>query len=201
VGLSTNSFLERAENESNAHLKSLLRLTEKDLWIRTNLYPKLTMFDHRAVSDWYKYLKGEHYDEDYHLATGFAGSEKTPADTTEALPLYQAEFAAAKFSVKKLEAFIRCMAQLQQQGISVVLVRMPVTHALQQLEAQHAPALDAYWQYAEFHDQHTFNGWGMYTTYDGSHLNSRSSHSFSRDLSVYLTGVFLEDVRQIRIRK
>jgi hypothetical protein len=199
VGLSANSFLER--EESNAHLKSLLRITEKDLWIRINLYPKLTMFDHRAVSDLYKYLKGEHYDEVYHLETGFAVSDKTPADTTEALPLYKAEFAAAKFSVKKLEAFKRCLAHLQKQGISVVLMRMPVTNALQKLEAQYAPELEAYWHYAEYHDQHTFNGWGTYTTYDGSHLNSGSAHHFSRDLSVYLKGVYLEDVRQIRIRK
>ncbi len=196
IGLSANSFLERSEGKSNAHLQSLLRISDKDLWMRENWYPHLTCFDNHAVSDLYKFLKREHYDETYHLNSGFAASDKTPADTNEALPLYRVEFKSAKFSTKKLEAFQRYVAQLQKQGIKVVFMRMPVTHAMQKLEAEHAPALEAYWHYAEYHDQHMFNGWGdTYTTYDGSHLNSESAHKFSRNLGVQLASILDKDPR------
>ena len=201
IGLSANSFVERSSSEENAHLNSLLRISDFDLWMRENWYPHLTCFDHRAVSDLYKYLKHEHYDESYHVNTGFAASDKSPADTSEALPLYQAEFKRAAFSARKLEAFQRCVARLQKQKITVVLMRMPVTHAMQVLEAKHAPALEDYWHFAEFHDQHTFKGWGAYTTYDGSHLNSASAHKFSRDLGVYLSGILGKFPERIHLNK
>ncbi len=196
IGLSANSFLDRSEAEENAHLNSLLRISSVDLWMRENWYPHLTCFDNRAVSDLYKYLKHEHYDETYHLKSGFAASDKTPADTNEAVPLYRAEFKNAKFSTKKLEAFQRYVAQLQKQNITVVFMRMPVTHAMQVLEAEHAPALEAFWHYAKYHDQHTFDGWGdTYTTYDGSHINSASAHEFSRNLGVQLKSILGKDPR------
>ncbi|MFM6983892.1 MAG: hypothetical protein ACKOXF_07150, partial [Chitinophagaceae bacterium] len=144
IGVSVNSFLSRTPNESNAHLKSLIQIPAKDRWIRTNWYPHLSMFDSRAVSDLYKYLKHEHYDEQYHLTTGFAASDKTPSDTTEALPLYKNEFSQFVFSESKLKAFDRCINELKAQGIHVVLVRMPVTHAMQVLEDSKGGLLKQY---------------------------------------------------------
>ncbi len=195
IGISVNSFLSRSPKESNAHLKSLMQIPDKDLWFRTHWYPQLSMFDARAVSDLYKYLKHERYDEQYHLTSGFAASDKTPSDTNEALPLYKNEFSQYTFSESKLIAFNRCINELKTQGIQIVLVRMPVTHAMQVLEDSEGELLKQYQYDAEYGDQHVFDGWGTYTTFDGSHLNSESAKRFSKDLGVYLNDIFKEDRR------
>lgn len=195
IGVSVNSFLSRTPKESNAHLKSLIQIPAKDRWIRTHWYPNLSVFDARAVSDLYKYLKREHYDEQYHLTTGFAASDKTPSDTTEALPLYKNEFSRYSFSESKLQAFDRCINELKAQGIQIVLVRMPVTHAMQVLEDSKGELLKQYLYDAEYGDQHVFDGWGTYNTFDGSHLNRESALRFSKDLGVYLYSVFKKNSR------
>lgn len=200
IGVSVNSFLSRTPKESNAHLKSLMQIPAKDRWIRTHWYPNLSVFDARAVSDLYKYLKREHYDEQYHLTTGFAASDKTPSDTTEALPLYKNEFSQYSFSESKLKAFDRYINELKAQGIQIVLVRMPVTHAMQVLEDSKGELLKQYLYDAEYGEQHIFRGWGTYTTFDGSHLNSESAKRFSKDLGVYLNGVFKKD-RRLHLNK
>lgn len=179
IGISANSFTEEAMG--NGHLKSLLKLNRRDLWIRMHLYPHLTSFDAYRISDLYSLMKRQGYYEDYHLATGFAASDRVPMDSATALSDYAIRFAHEKYSGKGEQNFVNAVDHLVQQGIKIYIIRMPTTHAMRAIEEHwQAGRLDSLEielrnKGCEVIDPET----GPYTSYDGSHLDSRSAEKLS----------------------
>lgn len=179
IGISANSFT--SEAMKNEHLKSLLKWNRRDLWIRKHLYPHLTQFDAYKISDLYNLVQEQGYHEGYHLATGFAASNRKPADSTSALAAYATQFARETYSVKGEQDFLRAVDRLMQEHISIYIIRMPTTQAMRMLEDRWlAGRLDSL--EVKLRNKGCaviVPAIGPYTSYDGSHLDGKSAQRLS----------------------
>jgi hypothetical protein len=183
IGVSANAFL--PESIRNNHIRSLLEWNQKDVWIKKHLYPYLQCFDpYHPISTLFKMRKGERYDEDYHIKSGFAASNKTPLDSGSALEAYRLKFEQQQYDTIAGENFIRYVEQLRTNGVKVILVRVPCTFAMKQLEDKYTHG-----QFNVLREKLSLRGFtwiepaGDYTSYDGSHLDSRSAELLSGELA------------------
>ncbi len=189
IGVSVNGLLDRPKELSNEHLKSVLKWTEKDKLIKQYAYPHLTMFDQRAVSDLYKYIKGEQYFENYNIHNGFAESNKVPVDSNEALPLYVEEFKTA-VSTQKLHDLNKQLQSLVKEGYRVVLLRMPISNEMYQLEESKTQLLSAFLDSCKSKSIEVITPYGHFSTYDGSHLQAESAEELSRQIGLHFLTYF-----------
>jgi hypothetical protein len=184
IGVSVNGLLDRPSKHSNEHLKSIIQWSEKDKWIKQHLYPHITMFDQRAVSDLYKYLKGEQYYESYNINNGFAKSNKVPVDSNEALPLYKEEF-KIPLSIRKLNDLNHQIQALSQEGYRVILIRMPISLEMYQLEEQKTNQLSLFLDSCRSNSIEVITPRGQFRTYDGSHLQAESAEELSKQIGLH----------------
>lgn len=188
LGVSVNSFL--PSSLSNEHLYTWLNKDRKDRFMKQNIYPLLKGFDAYAVSDFYKFYKGEEYREKFSPATGFVGSDKKPADSSSAILPYLEQFQEETAEQDAVDEFIQKLPELRSKGIRVVLVRIPVTQEMKTIEDVASLGL-----YEQIRDRVRNLGfecpelnWSDLQSYDGSHLDSESAVIYSRRLGHYLLG-------------
>lgn len=189
IGVSVNGLLDRPSESSNEHLKSVLKWSDKDKLIKQYLYPHITMFDQRAISDLYKYIKGEQYVENYNIKNGFAKSNKIPVDSNEALPLYQEEF-KTPISIAKLYDLKKQIQTLSKEGYRVVLIRMPISNEMYQLEEQKTNLLTDFLDSCRSNSIEVIMPQGHFSTYDGSHLQAESAEELSKQIGLHFITYF-----------
>ncbi|MCC6817747.1 MAG: hypothetical protein IT245_02505 [Bacteroidia bacterium] len=187
IGVSANSFMTSSIN--NTHFKSVQAWSNKDKWIKTNIYPKLNFFDHHALSDIYKFYKGEAYYENYDLMTGYAASDRYPFDSSSALSPYKQQFENESYSYSAETAFKSKVLQLKSLGYEPILVRMPCAQSMINLEDS-ATNNSVKKLLTSISNQGvlvmpTFNS-SDFLSYDGSHLSSQSARHFTELFMQYL---------------
>lgn len=186
IGVSANAFL--PSSLENEHFNSILKWKGADIWIRRHLYPKLRYFDHRAVSDLYKHLKGEHYYEDYRTHNGFAASSKVPSDSNSAIDAYRMQFERESYNKSAELRFKKILFRLKRENIRCVLVRIPCSSAMIELEDNAVGGkIELLLEDLEREGfQVVRTSSEAMKSYDGSHLDSTSAALFSRQLAELL---------------
>jgi hypothetical protein len=183
IAISANSFL--PESLENGHIKSLLKWGQQDIWIKKNLYFRLTCFDPYAFSDIYSISKGEKYLEQFHLLSGFSASNKIPLDSGSALQAYKEQFRRQQYSIAAEESFLHYLDLLKSRGIKVIALRMPISYEMKQLEDESTG-----YKLERLRKQMEASGikwieisdYG-YISYDGSHLTAESANRFSSEIA------------------
>lgn len=124
-----------------------------------------------------------YYEQDFH-DDGWIGSLRVPADTTEALGVYEAELTGHAIDPVLVRELLDQTRAWTAAGVRVVAFRPPTTDDVEALEnrllgfdetalaAQFAAAGGTWLEFANT----------PYRTYDGSHLRRESAVAFSRDL-------------------
>lgn len=186
ITISANSFM--SGSIDNRHYHSVESWSPTDKYLRTELYPWISFFDNYNVSDLYKTFKHEAYYEHFGLGTGFAASDKVPLDSNSALPAYRKQFELEQYSKAAELSFKRYVLRLKSKGYRVLVLRMPCTNAMLQLEDSATnraiPLLLKEMQAGGIMVM-PFYSEGM-ISYDGSHLRSESSRAFTYHLMDYL---------------
>jgi hypothetical protein len=180
IGVSANSFLK--ESLQNSHLRSLEQWDHKNVWIKKHLYPGLTFFDPVAPSDLYKLYKGEKYIEEYHLSYGFAASDKIPLDSSSALKAYQQQFKGEPFQGKSEDSFINMIKRFKAKGITVKVIRIPVSGSMKTLEDAYI-GIDPLLDILDRSGVKRIRPVGHFISYDGSHLTAASARELSQQVA------------------
>lgn len=175
-GITPSSFTEEASK--NEHLKTLEKISSKDLWIRKNIYPYLQFFDSYNLSEIKKAIKHESYSQECQ-ADGFIYSNKFPSDSLAALNDYTAYFKRTSLSKLQLNKFLNILKQLNSRGIRCYAFRVPISSPMSVLESQYFD-FDAF----KIKLESTGAQWISipqygFISYDGSHLNGPSANKLS----------------------
>lgn len=178
-GISPSAFTNEAIK--NEHFHSLKKINNKDLWIRKNLYPKLTFFDAYSLAEIKKYLNKEAYSQ-ICRADGFIESNKSPSDSNAALSAYEDYFKHNAISDRHQQKFIDYVKFLQKKGIKCFAFRVPTALTMTNLE-------NSIYDNQSFINKMTEAGihWISvpqfgFNSYDGSHLTSACANKLSQIL-------------------
>jgi hypothetical protein len=163
----------------NEHFHSLKKINKKDLWIRKNVYPKLTYFDAYSLAEIKKYLNKEAYSQ-ICRADGFIESNKSPADSTAAISAYEDYFKLNVISDLQQQKFISLLRILQSKGIKCFALRVPNALPMTFLENN---VFDN--QLFKLKINQTGAHWfaipqNGFQSYDGSHLSGASANKLSQ---------------------
>lgn len=175
-GITPSSFTNEASK--NEHLKSLEKISTKDLWIRKNIYPYLSFFDSYNLSEIKKAIKNESYSQ-VCQADGFIYSNKFPVDSLAALQDYSDYFKRTSISESQQIKFLNLLKELNVRGIKCFAFRVPVSSPMSKLESQYFD-FEAFKIKLESIGTHWIsvpqNG---FISYDGSHLDGPSANKLS----------------------
>ncbi len=178
-GITPSAFTQEASK--NEHFKSLKRISDKDLWIRKNIYPFLGGFNSYSLSEIKKAFNHEAYYQDCQ-ADGFIYSYKVPSDSMAAINSYIDYFKRTSISELQQSNFLDLIKKLESKGIKCFAFRVPVSLPMATLESKifdfetfkiKLESAGAHWISIP---QNGFN------SYDGSHLTGPSANKLSRIL-------------------
>ncbi|MBN2805461.1 MAG: hypothetical protein JXR22_02295 [Prolixibacteraceae bacterium] len=182
LGISANTVTAYTQNNEQ-YLQEVNRPREEVLE-RLYLNPILYWFSATSPEALKAAWKAEkattYYRSDYHM-NGYVESDKFPADTTEALPLYEKDFRNFQVNDQLLEALYQQVKAWTEDGIWVLAFRPPLTSGMRQLEEN----MGLYNEAAIKAGIESAGGrwvnvpWYNYSTYDGSHLDKPSAERFS----------------------
>ena len=176
-GISPSAFTNEAIK--NEHFHSLKKINNKDLWIRKNVYPKLTYFDAYSLAEIKKYFNKEAYSQ-ICRADGFIESNKSPADSNAAISAYEDYFKRCVISDLQQQKFISLLQILQTKGIKCYAFRVPTALSMTVLENN---VFDN--RLLKLKINQTGAHWFSipqdgFKSYDGSHLNGASANKLSQ---------------------
>lgn len=176
-GISPSAFTNEAIK--NEHFHSLKKINNKDLWIRKNVYPKLTYFDAYSLAEIKKHLNKEAYSQ-ICRADGFIESNKSPADSNAAISAYEDYFKRCVISDLQQQKFISLLQILQTKGIKCYAFRVPTALSMTVLENN---VFDN--RLLKLKINQTGAHWFSipqdgFKSYDGSHLNGASANKLSQ---------------------
>lgn len=183
IGISVNSFLKESLN--NEHLKSWIKKDEKDLWIKSNIYEKLSFFDSYKISDFFKKLNNDLYIEKFDLEKGFVYSNRTKIGDKLAIQAYEEHFKREYFDTIAVNKVLKEIVSYQHQGINFKAVVMPISEGMAEVEKRffgkenvwlHSKLKSIGVEIIEFNQED-------FQTFDGSHLSGESAIRLSKLLS------------------
>ncbi len=179
IAWSPNSFL--GSSLKNEHLRLWKNKDKKDLFIKRELYPFLSVFNAYAISDLYKSMKGEGYFERFNPGSGFVASGKIPSDPSSALEAYRNQFENEMYSDVAVQAFIKKLKLYKNEGISLFVFRAPVSYEMRMLEDKYFSEQAMAFENALKDAGISFEDFGTegYSSYDGSHLTPASANLLS----------------------
>lgn len=183
LGISVNSFLK--ESLMNEHLKSWIKKDEKDLWIKSNIYEKLSLFDSYKISDFFKIIQKDLYYEKFDLEKGFVFSNRTKVGDKLAIEAYENHFKKEFFDTTQVNLVMKEIVKFQQKGIGFKAIVMPISKGLSDAEDKYF-GKEKLWLYSKFKSFGVeiieFN-YQEYQTFDGSHLKGESAIILSENLA------------------
>lgn len=183
IAVSANAFMDGSVD--NTHFKSVQSWSVPDKWIKQHVYPSISFFDHRSVSDIYKHFKGEAYFENYDIYSGFAASRRVPADSGSALNAYRKQFERTHYLQTAERNFKQYVIHLKLSGYHPVIIRVPCAQAMIELEDfatnNAIPRLMNELEEAGV-SVIPYSSKNL-TSYDGSHLDDTSAKAYSIRLS------------------
>lgn len=182
IAWSPNSFL--SSSLKNEHLCLWQNKDEKDLFIKKELYPLLSVFNAYAISDLYKSLKDEAYFETFFSYSGFVSSDKIPSDPSAALEAYRNQFGHEIYSDEAVQTFITKLIYYKNQGVRIFVFRAPVSAEMRMLEDEYFSDKASNFEKAlkEAGISYTDFGTKGYSSYDGSHLKPASAKQLSMQM-------------------
>jgi hypothetical protein len=181
IGLSASSFYK--PNIENEHLHSLLQKNTKDLWVKRNIYPRITCFERYSVLDFKKIYFNISYHHQF-MSNGWIASHKTPIDSTEALASYKDFYKKFRNTNTGSRQFILKLKTLIKAGYSIYCFRTPTSFAMKNLEDKNSTlnfntlALDL-----NKIGAHYLTLSNQYQSYDGSHLDERNANLLSLEIA------------------
>ncbi len=183
LGISVNSFLK--ESLMNEHLKSWIKKDKKDLWIKSNFYEELSLFDSYKISDFFKIIQKDLYYEKFDLEKGFVYSNRTKVGDKLAIEAYENHFKKEYFDTTHVNLVMKEIAKFQQKGIRFKAIVMPISKGLADAEDKYF-GKEKLWLFSKFKSFGVeiieFNN-QEYQTFDGSHLKGESAIILSKNLA------------------
>lgn len=184
LGVTANTLSDYTKG-NNQYIQELNRSREE---ILERLYLNPISYWFSAVSpeqlkDNFKHrntTKESWYISNYKM-NGYVESDKFPADTLEALPLYRKDFSQYQVDEKHLHELFEQVETWTKQGITVLAFRPPISKPMWDLENTKAlykrNEISAGITKAGGHWVDLTNG--TYKTYDGSHIDRPSAEKLS----------------------
>lgn len=180
IAVSPNALLFSTHN--NGHYHQLMQQPTVDRYLQATLYPSLQTLHAYAISDFVKWRAGEAYYETFHLDNGFVYSNHLPYDSSAALYQYQTQLSKNAIDTTQAYNLIKTLKNLQAQGFTIVLTRMPSSWAMRQLEDRLSKGFIGRWLAQAQSQGLTYLHLliGPYHSYDGSHLDGASASNLSK---------------------
>lgn len=168
----------------SSQLQILKRKQGFENWKINNVTKKLSFFDPIIPSEIAANFLGYGYYHKYH-DNGWVESEKYPIDRERAVELYTREFTNNTFCNECFEVLLDNINKLVEKKIKVFVLRMPVYDKLKILEDSLSGFNESFvksnlekigCKWLDIDDS-------LYSTYDGSHLNSSSAKRLSKNVA------------------
>lgn len=182
----------------SGHIKTLEKNRGFENWKINNLTKRLTFFDPIIPSEIAARYYGYGYYHKYY-ENGWIESEKHPVNRDIALKLYAKEFANNNFSEKSFQVLLDNIYDLTNNNVKVFALRMPVYYKLKTLEDSlsgfnenivKSKIISNGGKWLDIQDS-------LYSTYDGSHLDSESARLLSKNIAKKIKSILVNEEKNI----